>query len=60
MEGAAGAGGAVFGADPWGIPSIYPSAIISIGALIIVSLLTPAPKPEVLEKLFPKSAPATR
>jgi Na+/proline symporter len=60
LEGAKGAGSAVFGADPWGIPSIYPSAIISIGALVVVSLLTPAPKPEVLEKLFPKSAAAGR
>jgi len=58
MEGAQGAGGAVFGADPWGIPSIYPSAIISIGLLVIVSLLTPAPKPEVLERLFGKSEAA--
>jgi SSS family solute:Na+ symporter len=57
MEGApGGAGAAVFGADPWGIPSIYPSAIISIGLLVIVSLMTPAPKPEVLLKLFPAEA----
>jgi hypothetical protein len=47
-----------FGADPWGIPSIYPSAIISIGLLIVVSLMTPAPKPEELERLFP-SVPKT-
>ena len=32
-----------FGADPWGIPSIYPSAIISIGLLVVVSLMTPPP-----------------
>lgn len=57
MEAAPGAtGAAVFGADPWGIPSIYPSAIISIGLLIVVSLLTPPPKPETLEKLFPKES----
>ena len=55
MEGARGAGGAVFGADPWGIPSIYPSAFISIGLLIVVSLLTPPPKPETLERLFGKA-----
>jgi len=53
MQAAPGATGAqVFGADAWGIPSIYPSALISIGALVIVSLLTPPPKPETLEKLF--------
>jgi SSS family solute:Na+ symporter/sodium/proline symporter len=45
-----------FGADPWGIPSIYPSAIISIGLLVIVSLMTPAPTPQELERLFPKEA----
>jgi len=55
MQAAPGATGAqVFGADAWGIPSIYPSALISIGALVIVSLLTPPPKPETLEKLFGK------
>ena len=53
MQAAPGVAGAqVFGADPWGIPSIYPSAIISIGALILVSLLTPPPKPETLEQMF--------
>jgi solute:Na+ symporter, SSS family len=41
-----------FGADPWGIPSIYPAAIISIGALVIVSLLTPKPGDEQLAPLF--------
>jgi Na+/proline symporter len=41
-----------FGADPWGIPSIYPSAIISIGLLVVVSLLTPKPDPKTLERLF--------
>ena len=52
MEGAPGAGAGVFGADAWGIPSIYPSAIISIGALIIVSLLTAPPTAKELEPLF--------
>jgi SSS family solute:Na+ symporter/sodium/proline symporter len=41
-----------FGADPWGIPSIYPAALISIGSLIVVSLLTPPPKAEELAPLF--------
>jgi Na+/proline symporter len=40
--------------DPWGIPLIYPALIASLGALIIVSLLTKKPKPEDLEKFFPK------
>ena len=51
---------AVFGADPWGIPSIYPSAIISIGLLVVVSLLTPPPRPEELARLFPGDAKAAR
>ena len=46
--------GSYFGADPWGIPSIYPAALISIGSLIVVSLLTAPPKPEELEPLFGK------
>ena len=41
-----------FGSDPWGIPSIYPAALISIGLLVIVSLLTPPPRPEQLAPLF--------
>jgi SSS family solute:Na+ symporter/sodium/proline symporter len=40
--------------DPWGIPIIYPALVVSLGTLIIVSLLTPKPKPEDLEKFFPK------
>jgi len=39
--------------DPWGIPSIYPALAVSLMALIVGSLLTPKPKPEVLAKLFP-------
>jgi solute:Na+ symporter, SSS family len=42
------------GGDPWGIPSIYPSAIVSIGALVIVSLLTKPPTAEELAPLFKK------
>ncbi len=42
--------------DPWGIPLIYPALIISIASLIIVSLLTKKPKPEDLEKFFPKKS----
>lgn len=40
--------------DPWGIPIIFPALIISLGSLIVVSLLTKKPKPEELEKFFPE------
>jgi len=40
--------------DPWGIPSIYPGLIASIGSLIIVSYLTPKPDESTLVKLFPE------
>ncbi len=40
------------GGDPWGIPSIYPAAIVSIGALVGVSLLTSPPTEEQLRPLF--------
>jgi SSS family solute:Na+ symporter len=46
------------GGDPWGVPSIYPAGIISIGMLIVVSLLTPKPRPEDLVKLFPEVSKA--
>ncbi|MEW5806637.1 MAG: sodium:solute symporter family protein [Acidobacteriota bacterium] len=42
------------GGDPWGIPGIYISAAVSIGCLIIISLLTKAPSQEEIEELFPK------
>lgn len=42
-----------FGADPWGIPSIYPALAISLLSLVVVSYLTPAPDRATLEKLFP-------
>ncbi len=41
--------------DPWGIPLIYPSLLVSVLSLIIVSLLTKKPEPETLIKFFPKS-----
>jgi SSS family solute:Na+ symporter/sodium/proline symporter len=40
------------GGDPWGVPSIYPSAFVSIAMLVIISYMTPPPKPEELGKLF--------
>jgi SSS family solute:Na+ symporter/sodium/proline symporter len=42
--------------DPWGVPIIYPAVVVSMGALIIVSLLTKKPKPEELERFFPKKS----
>jgi len=44
------------GGDPWGIPSIYPAALVSIGALVIVSLATPPPTEAELAPLFGKPA----
>ncbi len=44
--------------DPWGIPLIYPAIVASLVALVVVSLLTPKPKPEELEKFFPKPSKA--
>ncbi len=38
--------------DPFGVPSIYPSAAISIGVLVIVSYLTAPPTEEELKPLF--------
>ncbi len=46
------------GGDPWGIPIIFPALIISLGSLIIVSLLTKKQTPEQLEKFFSKSSKA--
>jgi len=45
----------MIGDDPWGIPSIYPALLMSIGMLVIVSLLTPKPDKSVLAKLFPQT-----
>jgi SSS family solute:Na+ symporter/sodium/proline symporter len=42
------------GGDPWGIPSIYPAALVSIGALLLVSLATPPPRVAELDVLFGK------
>ncbi|MFQ6083769.1 MAG: sodium:solute symporter [Candidatus Aminicenantia bacterium] len=39
--------------DPWGIPLIYPSLIVSLFSLIVVSLLTKPPKEEEIKELFP-------
>lgn len=42
----------MIGEDPWGIPSIYPALIVSVGSLVIVSLSTPRQGEEILSKLF--------
>ncbi len=44
--------------DPWGIPIIYPALAVSLGALIIVSLLTKKPTPKELEQFFPEKKKA--
>jgi SSS family solute:Na+ symporter/sodium/proline symporter len=44
------------GGDPFGIPSIFPSALVSIGMLVVVSFLTRPPTAEQLEPLFGKKA----
>lgn len=43
------------GGDPWGIPLIYPALAVSVGSLIIVSFFTKKPRPEEIEKFFPKN-----
>ncbi|MDQ1265977.1 MAG: hypothetical protein QG635_1129 [Bacteroidota bacterium] len=45
--------GVMRGEDPWGIPSIYPALLVSIGALVIVSYLTPKPDVKAIERMFP-------
>jgi SSS family solute:Na+ symporter len=42
----------VLDGDPWGIPIIYPAMIISIGSLIIVSLLGKKPESKEWKPLF--------
>jgi Na+/proline symporter len=55
MKGAASASGSgVFGADPWGIPGIYPSVLLSVAGLVIGSYLTAPPTAKELEPLFGK------
>jgi SSS family solute:Na+ symporter/sodium/proline symporter len=53
MQGAASATGAdVFGRDPWGVPSIYPSFAISVLGLVIGSYLSKPPAAGELEPVF--------
>ncbi len=44
--------------DPWGIPLIYPALVISISALIFVSLATKKQDPEMIKKFFPEKTDA--
>lgn len=44
--------------DPWGIPLIYPALVISISALIFVSLATKKQSPEMIKKFFPEKTDA--
>lgn len=41
------------GGDPFGIPLIYPSLLVSLLALVVVSYMTPKPSEEDLKQLFP-------
>jgi SSS family solute:Na+ symporter/sodium/proline symporter len=41
--------------DPFGIPLIYPAFVVSLGSLVIVSLLTKPPAPEMITELFPET-----
>jgi Na+/proline symporter len=45
--------------DPWGIPIIYPALAVSVGSLILVSLLSKKPKPEEYAKFFPEKETAS-
>ncbi len=55
MEGSSSAAGAdVFGLDPWGIPSIYPSFVLSILGLVVGSYLSKPPTAAELEPIFGK------
>ncbi|UCF06015.1 MAG: sodium:solute symporter family protein [bacterium] len=42
--------------DPFGIPLIYPALIVSVLALVVVSLATKAPEKAMLRELFPDKA----
>ncbi len=44
--------GVMKGGDPWGVPSIYPAALVSIATLILVSLATAPSKAGLPESLF--------
>lgn len=39
--------------QPKNIPTVYPALIMSLGCLIIISILTPKPRPEKLRPFFP-------
>jgi len=40
--------------DAFGIPGVFPAFIVSVGCLVVISLLTPPPPRKALAKLFPE------
>jgi SSS family solute:Na+ symporter/sodium/proline symporter len=48
----------VIDGDLFGVPILYPGLVVSVLTLVIVSLLTPAPKAEELKGLFPEHTAA--
>ena len=45
--------GVMQGGDAFGIPGIFPAFVVSVGCLVVISLLTPPPPRESLARLFP-------
>lgn len=48
----------VIDGDLFGVPILYPGLVVSVLTLVVVSLLTPRPKPEELKGLFPEKSAA--
>ena len=46
----------MIGDDPWGIPIIFPCLILSVGALIGISLITSKPDKKVIQTFFPEGS----
>jgi Na+/proline symporter len=44
------------GGDPWGVPSVYPSIVVSLLFLVVGSFLTRKPGREQLQTFFPAKA----
>ena len=44
----------VIDGDLFGVPILYPGLVVSVLTLVVVSLLTPPPKPEELKGLLPE------
>jgi hypothetical protein len=45
--------------DPWGIPGIYPSVLLSVAGLVVGSYLSPPPTAKELDPLFGSGASGT-